>query len=243
MSDRQDQLVGFSTETLLRSTVLVIGAGGLGGEIATGLSRKGFGRLIICDHDVVERSNLARQRFFAEDLYQSKALCLARNSARESCLGTECIGHAVQFDETTASTLSDGVDVAVVGVDNNRTRAVASCYFREHGLPVVFTAVNEASDFGWVFVQDVAGPCLNCIFPFIAESRYQREPCRDSPAALGILRLVSGAVLYAVGSLLMPQRRQWNYRDFNLVGDSPDCQDWASTRTGCPMCGGGHDSE
>jgi molybdopterin/thiamine biosynthesis adenylyltransferase len=48
-------------EKLLRSSVLLIGAGGLGSPLALYLAAAGVGRLGIMDFDVVDLSNLQRQ--------------------------------------------------------------------------------------------------------------------------------------------------------------------------------------
>lgn len=237
VADRQDKLDGFDTRVLTRAGVLLIGAGGLGGEIARGLARKGIGSTHICDHDVVEVSNLNRQHFYECDLYQPKAICLAKNAAREGHLGGECVGHDVGFDETSAEVLALGIDVAVVGVDHNSTRAFAARFFRSRRIPVVFTAINESSDYGWVFVQEVSGPCVGCVFPRMAAALGGREPCRPSPAVLDILRVVSGFVLRAVDTLILPRERRWNFRDVNLVGGNPDCVVTTGQRPGCSLCG------
>jgi molybdopterin/thiamine biosynthesis adenylyltransferase len=237
VADRQERVPGFSTAILQKKRVLVVGAGGLGGAIATALARKGVGELHICDPDVVEISNLNRQVFYEEDLYQPKAFCLAKNVARESFLGTVCVGHYVGFDATSGPILVDGVDVAVVGVDNNQTRAIATRIFRKAKVPAVFTAVNEAASFGYVFVHEVGGPCLACVFPRTAAAG-QRQPCQPSPAVIDILRVVGGMVSYAVDSLLMDRPRGWSFRSVDLVGNGPDPVGKAQRRPDCPLCGG-----
>jgi saccharopine dehydrogenase-like NADP-dependent oxidoreductase len=56
----------------------VIGAGGLGSWILASLAAAGVGRLLICDHDVVEASNLNRQILFtAADVGRSKTATAA----------------------------------------------------------------------------------------------------------------------------------------------------------------------
>src|SRR3989338_3423808 len=75
--DRQIQISGFDQEKLTSATIVLIGAGGLGGEIGEGLVRKGAGKINIFDADVVEPSNLNRQFFFKENLYKNKAISLA----------------------------------------------------------------------------------------------------------------------------------------------------------------------
>jgi hypothetical protein len=73
VTDRQERLTGFNQQALTQAKVILIGAGGLGGECGEALVRKGVGELVILDHDVVEPTNLNRQRFYARDLYKNKA--------------------------------------------------------------------------------------------------------------------------------------------------------------------------
>jgi molybdopterin/thiamine biosynthesis adenylyltransferase len=238
VADRQDRLPGFSTERLAASSVLLIGAGGLNGAVAGPLVRKGVGRLEICDSDVVEISNLNRQPYYIDDLYQPKAHRLAANAAREGQQGSEVLGHYTAFDEQSAPFLSDGIDVAVCAVDNNRTRVIAARYFRKANIPVIFSAVSETADYGWVFVQEPIGPCVGCVFPRIAAAGDQRQPCRAVPATADILHVIGGIVLYAIDSLLMDRRRGWNFRSVHLVGTSPDVIDNVAPRAGCALCQG-----
>src|SRR5512136_553904 len=61
---RNLKLKGFSSgdqETLLRSRVLIIGAGGLGSPISLYLAANGVGNITIVESDKVELSNLQRQ--------------------------------------------------------------------------------------------------------------------------------------------------------------------------------------
>jgi molybdopterin/thiamine biosynthesis adenylyltransferase len=241
VADRQDRIPGFSTAILKTKKVLLIGAGGLGGGIATALARKGIGEIRICDSDLVEPSNLNRQVFYKQDLFKRKALRLARNAAREGCLGTVCVGHFVAFDETTGPVLSEGVDAVAVAVDNNSARCVAARLFREMKIPAVFTAVNEAANFGYVFVDDAQGPCIGCMFPRTAEAAGQRQPCQPTPAGIDILRTVAGMVTYAIDCLVMGRARGWNFRSVDLVGNGPDPVGKAMRRPDCALCGGRHD--
>src|SRR5678816_2721776 len=48
-------------EALIRSHVLIIGAGGLGSPAAMYLAASGVGKLTICDNDEVDLTNLQRQ--------------------------------------------------------------------------------------------------------------------------------------------------------------------------------------
>src|SRR2546423_10466869 len=88
VEDRQVSLKGFNQQALANAKVIMIGAGGLGGEIGEALVRKGVGTLTVLDFDVVELSNLNRQLFGKNDLGRPKAHCLARNLSKLGFLGT-----------------------------------------------------------------------------------------------------------------------------------------------------------
>lgn len=66
-----------STQERLNSTTLFTAGTGLGSLIALLATRTGFGRFILADGDIVERSNLNRQAFTLRHLGHNKALATA----------------------------------------------------------------------------------------------------------------------------------------------------------------------
>ena len=65
---------------LMKASVLVIGAGGIGCPLLSYLSATGIGKIGIADYDKVELSNLHRQVLYNEDQTgRSKALSAADN--------------------------------------------------------------------------------------------------------------------------------------------------------------------
>jgi molybdopterin/thiamine biosynthesis adenylyltransferase len=231
---RQEKLAGFRIADLRRTSILLVGAGGLGGQIAHSLARKGVGRLVICDADKVETSNLARQFFYPVDLHENKALRLARNVARESFVGLRVTGHEKAFNPDTAAALSGGADLVIVGVDDSETRIFASRYFGGR-LPLIFTAVDEAAAFCWCFVQTAKSPCLGCLFP--NQIYLKRERCTEDPASIDILKIAASLVSRAVESVVMPGRAlSWTYYDFDLRTATGNVSDRPKPRPGCPVC-------
>jgi len=131
-----------------------------------------------------------------------------------------------------------GVDlqchVAVCGVDNNPTRLLASRTFRRLGVPVVFTAVSADAHHGYVFVQDVGGPCFGCVFPDAIDS--DTYPCPGTPAIADILQLVGSVAVYAIDSCLMPRPRNWSYREVFLSDGFWDRSLRLEPKDGCLVC-------
>ncbi len=62
---------------LLRSSVLIVGAGGLGSPVAIYLAAIGIGNIGIIDKDIVEISNLSRQIIFANNDVKKKKSSIA----------------------------------------------------------------------------------------------------------------------------------------------------------------------
>jgi adenylyltransferase/sulfurtransferase len=212
--DRQRKIAGFDQEKFSRSHVLCIGAGGIISNIAPTLCRKGVGKITLLDDDLVEASNLNRQRFYPRDIGKNKAVALAGNLQPECIAATDIHGLPLRLEEAIATGFDLACDLAVCGVDNNPARTAAARYFRARKIPVVFTAVSADGDHGYVFVQQADGPCIGCLFPDMpGDDRY---PCPGTPAVADILQAVGALAIYAVDTLLMARLRAWNYRSIRL---------------------------
>jgi adenylyltransferase/sulfurtransferase len=234
---RGELVPGYEHLAMRQCTAISIGAGGLGGEIGQALVRKGVGKLIICDDDFVELSNLNRQRLFLEDLYKNKALALAKNLAREATHRTEIRGYPFRFQDAVERGVDLSCTLAVCGVDNDATRVYVARHFRALKIPVVFLAVSRDASCGYVFVQetDTESPCFGCLFPDAVNSD-RASPCAAG-ATIDILKVVAGLATYAVDSLIMPRRRTWNYKEVFLAGQIQDGHRRLEKRANCPLCG------
>lgn len=236
--DRQSRVPNFDQGKLARATVLLIGAGGIGGEIGEGLVRKGVGHLVISDGDVVQLSNLNRQHFYENDLYRNKALALAKNLVGEGLYSTVIEAYACDFMDMLQEALDAYCDIVVCGVDNEEARVNACRHFLSES-PVVFTAVDDTADHGYVFIQGKGGrPCYCCLYPDSLEGSGIKK-CTPSGAVKDILKAVCGIALYAVDTLLMGRPRNWSYRHITLAGFVPEACKYPPALPDCPVCGQG----
>jgi molybdopterin/thiamine biosynthesis adenylyltransferase len=231
--DRQKKIPGFDQETFSKSRVLCIGAGGIISMIAPTLVRKGIGRITLLDNDVVEASNLNRQRFYIKDIGQNKAIALAGNLLPECIVETEIQCIPLRLEETIAREVDLSCDVAICGVDNNPARVAASRFFGTKKIPVIFAAVSRDGDHGYVFVQEAEGACIGCLFPDMADD--DRYPCPGTPAIADILQAVGSLAVYAVDTLLMDRARSWNYRRISLTDGALDGASVIPARQRCYM--------
>jgi molybdopterin-synthase adenylyltransferase len=80
---RQRLIPGWDQGRLASATVVAIGVGALGNEVAKNLALAGTGRLVLCDPDVVSESNLSRAVLFSpSDVGTPKAAAAAASLRR-----------------------------------------------------------------------------------------------------------------------------------------------------------------
>lgn len=228
---RHRLLSGFDQDALSAARVAVIGAGSLGSEIALALVRKGIGAISIFDGDVVELSNLSRQHYTREDLYRSKATCLAKNLVPFAVGDTVIRGVPMPIQEAVESGVAGDFDIAVVGVDNFPARAFCCAHFR--GVPVIYTAISPEADSGHVFVQEPAKACYACF----CGDQFERPTRKCSGASVDIAKVMAGIVSYAVDTLLMDRARLWNYMRIDLTGRFKNIAETVGEDPACDYCG------
>jgi molybdopterin/thiamine biosynthesis adenylyltransferase len=235
VTGRQEAIVGFDQQKLRSLKVILIGGGGICGEIGEGLVRKGVGKIVIFDNDIVEMSNLNRQFFFENDLYKPKAFQLAKNLSKNGFMGTEIAGYSMSFQDAVESKIDLNCDVALCGVDNDGTRSFVSKFYHQLGIPVIFMGTSKDANQGYVFVQELDRACFGCAFPNALHS--DEEAVRCTPASKDTLKVIAGFALMAVDSLVMPRKiRRWNFRHFFLNGVLDDRMLSVQPRANCPIC-------
>ncbi len=231
--DRQRRIPGFDQAVYSKSRVVCVGAGGLVSHIAPTLVRKGIGGITLLDDDIIESSNLNRQRFYLKDLGRNKAISLAENLQSECIATTEIRGVAMRLEDALEQRVDLACDVAVCGVDNNPARVAAARFFRSKGVPVIFAAVSLDGDHGYVFVQKREGACLACLFPDMVND--DRFPCPGTPAIADILQAVGALAVYAVDSVFMNRPCTWNFRKVSLSNGAADGCGRIETRPNCAL--------
>ncbi len=127
---------------LLDSSILLVGAGGLGSPAALYLAAAGVGRIGIVDADVVDETNLQRQIAHSTDsLGEPKT-----DSARRRIEALNPDVEVVPFRERLTSEnieriLEPGWDVIVDGADNFPTRYLVNDASVWHDIPVVHGSI------------------------------------------------------------------------------------------------------
>ncbi len=126
---------------LLRATVGIVGAGGLGGWIIEALARMGVGRLIVIDGDVFSENNLNRQALATEQNLGQLKVEAARQRVAEVNGSVEVVGHALRVNEAQMVELLRGADVLVDALDALPTRLALQRAARALSRPLVHGAI------------------------------------------------------------------------------------------------------
>lgn len=156
----------FSTEDmarLLRSRILVLGCGGLGGHAAELLARMGAGFLRLVDNDVFDESNLNRQRFCTESALGHPKALVVRQALADVASHLDVEAVQLEADEHNLPDLVRGVDVALDCLDNiaDKTALEGACLAA--GVPFVHGSILR--DEGFAYVNGGAMPRLTELYP------------------------------------------------------------------------------
>lgn len=153
-------------QKLLDATALIIGVGGLGSPAALYLAASGVGKLILCDHDTVDLSNLQRQIVHRTSTVGQAKVLSAQTALRDINPGVECIALAERADEKKLNQLVAQADAVLDCSDNFATRYAVNRACLAQRKPLVSGAAIQFD--GQVAVFDYRHAdtaCYNCLFP------------------------------------------------------------------------------
>ena len=232
---------------LLASSVLVVGAGGLGSPLLLYLAAAGIGRLGVVDDDTVDLSNLQRQVLHNTEAVGLHKVDSALARIKQINPEVKAVAHKGRLTaETVMETIAD-YDLVCDGSDNFSTRYLVNdaCYLA--GKPLVSAAImrfdGQLSTFkaherkkGGDEAED-AHPCYRCLFG----EQPPRDP-KQSCADVGVLASLPGVMgslqatevikeLTGIGDSLSGRLMLYDAlsTSFRVIKAKPD--------PACPLCG------
>ncbi len=230
--------VGLAGQKKIKGTsVLCIGAGGLGSPIAMYLAAAGIGKLGIVDFDTVDYSNLQRQILHTDaDVGRPKA-----QSAKETIHGInpncEVVIHNTRISSENALDLIRPYDIVVDGTDNFPTRYLTNDACVLLKKPNVYGSIFRFEGQASVFAPHLGGPCYRCLYPEppppgMVPSCAEGGVLGVLPGIVGciqtteILKLAIGKGTSLVGRLVLFNALDMKFRELKLRRDPQ-----------CPVCG------
>ena len=172
------------TNRLQKSTVGIVGIGGLGCIVAQMLAEVGVGKIVIIDADFVDLSNLSRQVLhFSEDLGKSKV-----QSAKEKIYKInpeiKVVAYAQFLTKQNICELLSGSDYIIECSDNIQTKFLVNDFCVVSGIP--FTIAGAVQFYGQIIsVLPKKSVCYRCLF---RDSDYYQDEATCS--AVGVLATV-----------------------------------------------------
>lgn len=227
-------------DKLNRARALVVGAGGLGSPVALYLAAAGVGRIVLCDHDEVDLTNLQRQ--IAHD-----QASLGVNKAESAAARMRAMNPVIDIVPLTlrlegAALLEQvaSADVVLDCSDNFATRHAINRACVDYRKPLVSGAAVRFDGQISVFDQrQPDAPCYACLFPEEAGGGEMR--CAEfgvfaplvgivgSIQAAEALKLIMGIGHSLHGRLLLHNALEADWRSIRLKKDPA-----------CPVCSGTH---
>ena len=232
-------LPGFGAEAqerLLDSSVLLVGAGGLGSPAALYLAAAGVGRLVIVDDDKVDLSNLQRQNLHSTKREGMPKADSAKRTLRRLTPDVDVIAVNDRFTANNARELVADCDLVLDGADNFPTRYLINddAYFE--GKPVVHGSIHLFEGQCTVFARG-QGPCYRCLFPTppapgVVPSCAEAGVLGVLPGVIGTLQATEAIKILAgigeplIGRLLMYDALAMQVRTLAIKQHAE-----------CPLCG------
>ena len=184
--------VGKAGQLKLRSSsILLIGAGGLGSPLAMYLAAAGIGRLGLVDVDQVDFSNLQRQVVHGtKDVGRSKVQSAAETIADinpDVCVNL----YDVAFTSSNAFEIAGDYDIVIDGTDNFPTRYLVNDVCVMTGKPNCYGSIFQFEGQASVFGLD-GGPCYRCLYP-IPPTPGAVPSCAEG-GVLGVLPGIIGTI-------------------------------------------------
>ena len=175
---------------LRNSKVAVIGLGGLGSVSALYLALAGVGKMVLVDLDTVELTNLHRQVLYSlNDLRYPKVEAAARRIQQVNP-EVEIEAVAENLEPENVTSLLNGMDCVVDGLDNMAARYLLNRFCVENRVPFVFGGAIGMEGNVAVF-NSPQTPCLECVMPGLSDTLL---PTCDTRGVLGATTGIVGSI-------------------------------------------------
>jgi len=217
---------------LLKSKVLLVGAGGLGSPAGVYLAAAGVGTLGLVDYDIVDESNLQRQILHWTSSVGMTKVDSARRTLFEVNPDVKVRTHQLHLDASNILDIFSQYDVIVSGSDNFTTAYMVNDAAILLKKPVAYGSIFQFEGQASTFIP-YEGPCFRCLYAGAAPP--ELAPSCDEAGVLGVLpgtvgliqateviKLLLGIGKPLNGRLLTYDALEMTFRSFK-IGRRPDC--------------------
>ena len=175
---------------LLKSSVLIVGAGGLGSPVAIYLAALGIGKIAIIDKDNIEISNLSRQIIFSTNDLKKNKSSTAINKLKKINPDIHFKSFNKKLTKKNINQIAKNFDLIIDGSDNFRTRFLINDYCLQNKKILVSGAISKFDGQVYTFnFNKKKTPCLRCFIPYLPA-----DPEIDNCEYEGVLGTLAGMI-------------------------------------------------
>ena len=157
---------------ILKTKVLIVGAGGLGCPVADLLTRSGVGEIGIIDYDKVNLSNIHRQTLYSTKDVNKYKVDVVKKRLNLINKDVKINTYNKKANEKNLNNIIKKYDIIVDGSDNFKTKFLINKFSLKLKKILIVGAISKFD--GHIFTFDFKSkksPCLKCF--------YQTEPSDD----------------------------------------------------------------
>ena len=148
---------------LLKASVLIVGAGGLGSPVAIYLAALGIGKIGIVDKDTVDISNLHRQIIFSTNDLRKKKSSTTISKLKKINPDIKFVSFDTKLTKKNINQIAKKFNLIVDGSDNFRTRYLINDYCLKNKKILVSGAISKFDGHVYTFnFSKKNSPCLRC---------------------------------------------------------------------------------
>ena len=178
-----------SIKFLLKSRILIVGAGGLGCPAALYLATAGVKNIRWVDPDKVDISNLPRQILFSENDLDVPKVIAGKRMLKKIVPTVDIDALEEKADDTNLSKLISGCNIVLDCTDRFKTRHLINKHCVKNKIPLVIgSAVGWSGQLMVVNSSEKNTACYACVFE--ENQEFTDDPC----GAFGVFSPLVGTV-------------------------------------------------
>ena len=219
---------------IAQSSVLLIGVGGIGCPAAAYLASSGVGRIVVCDFDTVDETNLGRQVLYGPGHIGELKAEVAASRLRKINPAIDVTAITQRLTGEALADAARNADVVLDGSDNFATRFEVNDACVEVGRRLISgSAIRFEGQLAVFGPEYSASPCYRCLYEEADESL---GSCAGNgvlapiPGVIGTMMAVEALKFLAGVDSPMPLLRLYDgiASEFRHLG--------VSKRPDCPVC-------
>ncbi len=233
--ERQTALEGFGLKAqkkLLKSKVLIVGAGGLGSASILYLAGAGIGNIGIADNDKVDISNLPRQIIHNTGNIGTQKTKSAKQAVTILNPDVKITTYNEQIDAQNAAEIFNEYDFIIDATDNPKTKFIINQVCIDINKPFSYGGINRYMGQTTTIIPGKS-PCLACLFgdmiPEIINNHEDKIPVFNTvPGIIGniqateCIKFLTNLGELLCGELIVFETKQMRFNKI-LFNTNPAC--------------------